>query len=248
MPYPGGVDCVTFGKGLVGVLYTAPSDQSCPTAILLHGIPGAERNVDIAYRLRELGWHTLILSFGGAWGSAGAYDMTTQPDDALAALDFLVTPGNPWQIDTHHIAIIGYSLGGRAAFVAAKRDTRIGAVVSLAAITDFEELMLSDQFFVNALPFLRDASVKSLSMQWRRLAEDNPVTIIKTLTQPVLIVHGTQDETVPPYMAEVLYDMNPARATLRMIDNADHMFTRHRGPVVEIITNWLQEWSKNGSG
>src|SRR5579859_1845897 len=153
--YPGGVESIHFQSGdhrLVGVMYPAVGDGPRPALILLHGIPGSEKNLDMAYRLRDLGWHTLIPHFRGGWGSAGDYDMTSQPDDALAAVDFLLNMPADWSVDPARIALLGYSLGSRAALVAAHRDSRIGAVISLSGVADFDELMLSQEFFANAAP------------------------------------------------------------------------------------------------
>jgi hypothetical protein len=39
------------------------------TAILIHGLPGIEKRLDIAYGLRDLGWNCLYFHFRGCWGS-----------------------------------------------------------------------------------------------------------------------------------------------------------------------------------
>src|SRR2546423_20155 len=140
MGYPGGVDSIHFRSGdaeIVGSMYPAVGEGARPAAILLHGIPGAEKNFDIAYRLREMGWHTLIPFFRGSWGSGGSFDMTTQPDDALAALDYLLTARAGWQVDPSHVALIGYSMGCRSALITAQRDQRVGAVVLISGTADF---------------------------------------------------------------------------------------------------------------
>jgi uncharacterized protein len=223
------------------VLYLAANERPCPTAILLHGIPGTEKNVDIAYRLRDLGWHTLILNFRGAWGSDGNYDMTTQPDDAIAAIDYLVN--SAWNVDAQRIALIGYSLGSRVALVAAHRDTRVGAVVSISGIADFDEIMLSNEFYTNASPLLRNATPQALNQQWMKLGgAENPCSIIGALQQPTLIVHGTADELIPYWMASGLYDASGQKAVLQSLEGADHTFTQHRAQLVDTVTSWLQNW------
>src|SRR5258706_12371888 len=141
MPYPGGVESVHFPSGdaeLVGVMYPAVGEGARPAAILLHGIPGSEKNVDIAYRLREMGWHTLLPHFRGTWGSGGDYDMTQQPTDAIAAIDYLLNTQAGWQVDPQHIALIAYSLGSRSALVAAHRDKRVGAVIFISRLSEYE--------------------------------------------------------------------------------------------------------------
>ncbi|MBX3082990.1 MAG: prolyl oligopeptidase family serine peptidase [Anaerolineae bacterium] len=239
MTYQGGCDAVTFGNGLIGVLYTAAGDLPCPTAILLHGIPGSEKNVDIAYRLRDLGWHALIVHFAGTWGSGGSYDITQQPADAIAALEFLLTADNAWQVDPQRIAIIGSSLGARAALVAAYRDPRVTKVVTLGGISDFDEVMLSDTFFTNASAFLHGVDGRAIKRQWAALGgADNPITLIGKLTQAILIVQGTDDDVIPLYNGEALHQASHNADFVR-IEGADHIFTRHRTALVEAVTEWL---------
>ena len=239
MTFQGGCDAVTFGNGLIGVLYTAPGDTPRPTAVLLHGIPGSEKNVDIAYRLRDLGWHSLIVHFAGTWGSAGKYDMTQQPAEASAAIDFLLTTGNRWQVDPLQIVVIGSSLGARAALVAAHRDPRVAKVITLGGISDFDEVMLSDEFFKNAAAFLHGVDGTTVKRQWAALGgADNPITLIGNLSQAVLIVHGTDDDTIPFYNGEALHQAS-RNADFMRIDGADHLFTRHRTVLVEAVTQWL---------
>jgi uncharacterized protein len=239
MTYTGGCDSVTLGDGLVGVLYTTWSEQPCPAAVLLHGIPGSEKNFDIAYRLREMGWHALILHFAGTWGSAGNYDMPQHPANASSALDFMLAPGRAWSCDPSRVALIGYSLGSRAALVCAARETRVRQVVSLAGSADYDETILSDAFFTNAAPFLQGADREALQRQWLRLGgAENPATVISTLTQPVLIVHGSDDDIFPYYNAEALHRAS-RNADLVRLEGADHMFTRHRAALVGAVTEWL---------
>ena len=57
---------------LVGTYYLADTDQPAPFALLLHGIPGSEKNHDLAQHLRADGWHVLVLHFSGTWGSGNA--------------------------------------------------------------------------------------------------------------------------------------------------------------------------------
>jgi pimeloyl-ACP methyl ester carboxylesterase len=223
-------------------MYPAVGDGARPTLIMLHGIPGSEKNLDIAYRLRELGWHTLIIHFRGAWGSDGDYDLTAQPDDAIAAVDFLLNTSADWQVDPAHIAVLGYSLGSRAAIVAAHRDPRIKALISLSGIADFDELMFSPEFLTSAAQVLRGVTLESLNAQWAKLGgAENPINIIGQITCPTLIIHGTQDEVIPYWMAPALHEASGKRATFQTIENADHTFTQHRTQLVEGVVGWLTQ-------
>ena len=118
-----GITGVTFdsdGHRLVGVLYLARGEEPAPTVVLLHGCPGLEKNLDLAVRLREAGWNSLVFHYRGCWGSAGRYDLRTIPRDVTAAVDFLA--GCP-HVDSGRIAVLGHSLGGWAAIVTAAAVT-----------------------------------------------------------------------------------------------------------------------------
>ncbi len=247
MAYPGGVEAVHFPSGdaeLIGILYPAVGESPRPTAILLHGFPGSEHNTDIAYRLRDMGWHTLIPFFRGAWGSGGDYSIARQPDDARAAIDYLLSTHAAWAIDPAHLALIGYSLGCRAALFATHQDSRVGAVASLGGVADFNDVMVEKEACEAAAPFLRGATAQSLRTQWAALGNGpSSADIIGQIKQPTLIVHGTADELTPYYMAEALYQASGKRAALVTIEGADHTFTRHRQPLVEAVTRWLANWA-----
>lgn len=58
---------------LLSVLYTAGGRGLHPTVLLLHGIPGCEKNMDLAQYLRRMGFHVLIFHYSGSWGSDGDY-------------------------------------------------------------------------------------------------------------------------------------------------------------------------------
>ena len=87
-----GITGVTFdsdGHRLVGTLYLARGEEPKPTALLLHGCPGLEKNLDLAATLRDRGWNALLFHYRGCWGSAGRYDLRTIPRDVTAAVGYL---------------------------------------------------------------------------------------------------------------------------------------------------------------
>lgn len=55
--------------------------------------------------------------------------------------------------------------------------------------------------------------------------------------RPVLVVHGTDDESVPQFDARVLADAH-GHAEMRMIDGASHAL-RHDPRAMAILLGWL---------
>src|SRR5262249_16897019 len=146
------------------------------------------------------------------------YDMRAQPDDAIAAVNYLESAQKVSQI-----VVIGYSLGACAAIVAAHRDPRIEAGVSISGFANFDEIMLGDAFYAGAKDLLRGVTAESLSKQWSALGGAlDPAVLVGQVQQPMLIVHGTEDEIAPYFMAPALQKASNNRADFVSIEGADH--------------------------
>ena len=221
---------------LVGVYYLSHAEQPAPLALLLHGIPGAEKNHDLAHHLRAKGWHVLVPNFSGTWGSGGDYNIKGQVDDAIAALDFALSDDAPAEIDPVRVAAIGFSLGSRAALHATARDERIKAVVSLAGFCDFEDMLINPDFMEAWYPYLSGMTAQSLDAQWMALGDGmQPIEALAKVTpRPALIVHGTQDEIVPYFHADG-FMMGAGDHVQRVtIEGSNHVFGDYRQLTVVI--------------
>lgn len=95
---------------LLSVLYTAAGEGTHPTVLLLHGIPGCEKNYDLAQDLRRAGFHVLSFHYSGSWGSDGDYSLTHDLEDADTVLDFILQ-NESYGFDKEHIYAVGHSLG-----------------------------------------------------------------------------------------------------------------------------------------
>ncbi len=124
----------SHGARLPGHIYLANGPGPHPTVVLLHGLPGAERNLDLAQALRRHGFNTLFFHYRGAWGADGDYRFTQLPDDALAVLDWLREKEQveSLRIDPDALSVLGHSVGGYTALATGARDAGLACVVSLA--------------------------------------------------------------------------------------------------------------------
>ena len=125
----------SHGNDLLGVFYLASGTSPHPTAILFHGFPGFEQNLDLAQALRRAGWNVLALHYRGSWGVGGAFSFMHCVEDADAEVNFITDPKNValYRIDVHRIVVIGHSLGGAIAVSAAARNPIVKGAVLLSA-------------------------------------------------------------------------------------------------------------------
>lgn len=239
---------VTFGSeghDLVGVLYLARGSEPRPTVLLLHGSPGLEQNIDLAAELRDRGWNALIFHYRGCWGSSGRYDLRTITTDVAAAVDYLQSGEHP-SVDRDRIAVIGHSLGGWAAVLAAARDHRLRAVATCGGVADLGGIQRSGTLvstaeiheeitrFVAAEPeeFLRQAAEVA--------ADPQPTDLAQLIApRPLLIVHGSDDEWVPVKQARALHERAGEPCRYVEIAGANHSFSWHRADLRQLIADWL---------
>jgi pimeloyl-ACP methyl ester carboxylesterase len=226
------------GSRLFGGLYLARSDAPAPAVILLHGLPGHERNLDLAQSLRGLGMHVLFFSYRGAWGSEGKYSLHHCIPDALAALD--AARAHPL-IDPTRLGLVGLSLGGWAALAAAAVSPESRAVVAMAPLLDPRRPMggvdldaaLAAEF---ARP-LRGIEPAQLVREWGMLAPLEQLAPALA-ARPILLVTAGRDELFPPaHYAGV-------RALLPQVDwvtfpRADHVFSDVRPGLCHTVGAWL---------
>jgi pimeloyl-ACP methyl ester carboxylesterase len=76
------------GVGLNALLFEGAGPGPHPTVILMHGLPGNERNLDLAQAIRRCGWDVLTFTYRGAWGSPGDFSIANSMEDTAAALAF----------------------------------------------------------------------------------------------------------------------------------------------------------------
>ena len=94
---------VTVGVRVVGVSRllwrkkvlrgsVAAGAGSHPTFVFFHGLPGNEKNLDLAQAVRRAGWNAITVNYRGSWGSPGQFRFDGNLEDAVAVLAFLRDP------------------------------------------------------------------------------------------------------------------------------------------------------------
>src|SRR3970040_1451897 len=158
-----GVVLHSHGSRLMGALFRRKADEPRPTALLLHGIPGVEKNYDLAYALRDAGWNVLTFHYRGCWGSEGEYTRPGIVDDIIVAIDYLSERAD---VDKRRLAGVGLSLGGWGVVMAAARDERLRAVVSLNPLVDPHTAPLSDTHAADFASMLHGITAAKAQAQW----------------------------------------------------------------------------------
>ncbi len=126
----------SHGVLINGLLYAPSGPGPHPTLVICHGLPGNEKNLDLAQAVRRAGWNAVTFNYRGSWGSPGEFRFAQNIEDAAAVLAFLRAPANSARlgVDTGRIALAGHSMGGWVtANVAAHDPALLGAILISAA-------------------------------------------------------------------------------------------------------------------
>jgi uncharacterized protein len=125
----------SHGVLINGIVYTPPGGGLHPTIVICHGLPGNEKNLDLAQAVRRAGWNAVTFNYRGSWGSPGSYSFAQNLQDADAVLAYLRAPENAarLQIDTKKIVLAGHSMGGWVTAMTAAHDHALAGAILISA-------------------------------------------------------------------------------------------------------------------
>ncbi|MFN2326425.1 MAG: alpha/beta hydrolase family protein [Gemmatimonadales bacterium] len=162
------------GVRINGVAYLAAGAGRHPTVILLHGLPGNEKNLDLAQAIRRAGWNAMTVNYRGSWGSPGEFRFGGNLEDAEAVLAFVRDSTNARRlgVDPQRIVVAGHSMGGWvAALTAAQHAELLGVVLISAADMGLAGTMARDSLAAQMADNMESLSgVTALSMAEELLA------------------------------------------------------------------------------
>lgn len=125
----------THGVLINGVVYAPSGAGPHPTIVICHGLPGNEKNLDLAQAVRRAGWNAVTFNYRGSWGSPGSFRFAQNLEDAEAVLKFLRDPVNAAKlgVDTKKIVLAGHSMGGWVTALTASRDHDLAGAILISA-------------------------------------------------------------------------------------------------------------------
>jgi len=123
------------GVAINGVAYLPPGAGPHPILVICHGLPGNEKNLDLAQAVRRAGWTAITFNYRGSWGSPGTFSFEGSLVDTEAVLAYLKDPKtvSSLHLDPHRIVIAGHSMGGAMTALAASRDHTLAGAVMISA-------------------------------------------------------------------------------------------------------------------
>jgi len=224
------------------------------TIILLHGIRSQKEQLDsLALFLQAKSYNVVAVDLrahgdsGGAYCSFGYYEKK----DLSNLLDYLMEYENIKE----PIGIWGHSLGAAIGLQTLAFDKRFQFGIIESSYADFRQITKDySSYFVGfesdlVNDFLLDRAGEMADFPVNKI---NPVDYCKNITQPVLIVHGTDDAKINVNNAKLLYrEIASPNKELLLVKGAHHTDIHYVGgsayfeKVLQFITKSLQNIPNN---
>jgi pimeloyl-ACP methyl ester carboxylesterase len=239
------------GVEINGVAYLAGGAGPHPTLILLHGLPGNEKNLDLAQAIRRAGWSVVTFNYRGSWGSPGSFSFEGNLADAKAVLAYVRDPANAAKlgIDTHKLVMAGHSMGGWVTALTAAQDPGLAGAALISA---------ADMGGQGAMPAAKAIVVKSMAGNMESLAGTSPekmadeiigfsprlsftAEVAKGLAGKPLLVLTSDDGLAPnaERLAKAVQDAGGRSVVVRH-EATDHSWSGRRIALEASVISWLQ--------
>ena len=237
----------SHGVLINGLVYQPAGAGPHPTLILCHGLPGNEKNLDLAQAVRRAGWNAVTFNYRGSWGSPGVFRFAQNLEDADAVLAYLRDPATASRllIDTRRIAIAGHSMGGWVVAHTASHDRGlIGAVIISAGDMGRVGELPPNQvaaLMADDMESLAGVTAESMASEVKERSKEFVMeNSAAGLAQTPLLAITSNDGLAPQTDALVKAIEGKGGHKVTVLHMAtDHSYSDHRIALESAVMNWL---------
>jgi pimeloyl-ACP methyl ester carboxylesterase len=246
--HPARMDVLHIPSGGVqinAIAYVAAGPGPHPLVVLFHGLPGNEKNLDLAQALRRAGWTVVAPNYRGSWGSPGTFSFRGNLDDAKAVLAYVRTPANAEKlgIDTRRIVVMGHSMGGWVTSQIGGSDPDLAGAVLIsaadmgrsAAAPDAQRLKTASE----NMEALAGVTAQSMAAEMKTLGPYSFAAAAPGLARRPLLVL-TSDDGLAPFAEALVMDVKRRGGRVRVVHAAtDHGWNSARIRLETEVLGWL---------
>ncbi|WP_439881967.1 alpha/beta hydrolase family protein [Pontibacter sp. MBLB2868] len=167
----------------------------------------------------------------------GKNNFSLELDDLQALIELLHSDNPPIEaveLDLSRIYLIGHSRGGGAVILKAAEEPLVKAVATWASVNRYDnhwDELHMDQWREQGVQYVLNGRTGMKMPLYYQIVEDfienkyrlDIPTVVKRMKQPLLLLHGEQDETLPTQMAHDLKTWKPD-AEMHLLPETDHSF------------------------
>ncbi|MBP6732039.1 MAG: alpha/beta hydrolase [Chitinophagales bacterium] len=181
----------------------------------------------------------------------GNDNLSIEMDDLGVVIDWVCSnefPVDKSEINTEAIYLMGHSRGGGISILKAKEDARVKKLSTWASVNEFSKYWTAEELEKikkDGVVYVGNARTKQMMpIKWQ-LYENYFANLprlfvpdaVRALQIPMLIIHGTNDETIPVEAAIEMQGWNK-KAELLLLEGSNHNFGgKHPYSETELTTD-----------
>ena len=243
--YPAGLEELQInssGDTIFGFSYVANGFGPHPTVVLLHGLPGNERNLDVGQHLRRKGFNVIFFDYRGSWGSQGRFTFENSLADTRAVIDFITDSANRTRlrVDPKNIFLLGHSMGAGYALISGIQDERVKGVIGISVFNPYSIFrgnastvnVMDIGTYVSKLGMLNTTPQQYLKGLLQNVESYNIEQLVADTKKPVLVI---DEHDLNEYFGKYSKKKNFHYERW----NTDHAFTDKRIALSMRTERWL---------
>jgi len=240
------------GGTLVGYLFK-PLRKTSSALVICHGFSGFKEVFKIFARYFSLrGFVTLAFDFTGNGESDGFFTdgtISQEISDVNSAINFLKKDHG-----IEKICVVGHSMGGAVALLAASRNKDINCVVALAPLAELQDKPYKK--YANEMADVWDSKglcdivkckkMRSLEMKFfYDLKNHDVLESVRKIKVPILVVHGDADSIIDIKEGRSIYNSAKVREKyFYKVKGTDHYFSKGKWKVSKVVLDWCKKYLK----
>ena len=191
--------------------------------LMFHGYAASKATLlPEAQALNELGYETLLVDFRGSGGSSG-YETSVgfyEAEDVVAAVEYVQR-----ELGKERVVLYGQSMGGAAIFRAVAEKGVKPERIIVEAVFDRMVSTVANRFRSMGLPAYPGTQ---LLIFWGSIIngywgfEHNPVNYAAQVENPVLVLHGTDDERATLEQGQAVFEQIRGEKRFESFEGVGH--------------------------
>ncbi|MFD1845895.1 alpha/beta hydrolase family protein [Arthrobacter flavus] len=184
------------------------ADHEAPAFLLLHGWgEDASAWKDVAEQIRSRSWSAISVSLRGWRGSSGTDDYGLSAAKDIGQVLSWIRQNRK----VSSVVLLGFSMGGLMACLAAADQDELGGVVIVNSPSDLPS-------FYQGTSYEGVRRYLAATLQPSQWHESSPISHVQRLVHPMLIVAGSRDVMTPPSQSRRMAKIVPTANLLELPD------------------------------
>lgn len=228
-------------EGVIQSQVYVPRTAKFPVILFFAGFPGYQRNLDLAVELALSGFATCTFDYPGTWGSKGKFSPLIGVKVAEEVREFILEILSP---EVNQWGIFGHSWGATLALLYGAQDPSCKSIAVLSPVNDLLSITegtresVAQMFIDDAAPLKIEVDYDKLEADLNIIASQNILKdTIQQITQPVLLMHGSNDQEVPSSQSQQIAELAGDKFMLRALPDEGHN-PKNREKLVSNLLEW----------